>query len=101
MGSAEGHDRSGELVVTDANGITHTFKIHVTHQCLIPKDVYTLLMLANFFLDKNISGWIWAVERQLPGQKFEKVSVFRMDSLEESKRLKYLNVALWSRNILV
>ncbi|KAK0435878.1 hypothetical protein EV421DRAFT_1908380 [Armillaria borealis] len=43
VGSAEGHDQCGELVVEDADGIVHTFKICVTHQCLIPEDAYTLL----------------------------------------------------------
>ncbi len=41
--SAEGHKQCGDLVVKDTNGIIHTFKIHLTHQCLIFKDVYTLL----------------------------------------------------------
>ncbi|KAK0219498.1 hypothetical protein EDD85DRAFT_341177 [Armillaria nabsnona] len=98
--SAEGCDRYGELVVKDANEIAHTFKIHVTHQCLIPKDVYTLL--GDFFeWSPSNSGQAWAVGRRLPGQKFEKVSVFRMDSLKEANRLKDLNVYLESHNVLV
>ncbi len=98
--SAEGHKRWGELVVKDTDGIMHTFKIHVTHQCLISEDVYTLLgNFSKWF--SSTSGHAWAVGRQLPGQKFEKVSVFRMDSLEEVNRLKDLNVCLQSRNVLV
>ncbi|SJL08915.1 uncharacterized protein ARMOST_12289 [Armillaria ostoyae] len=31
VGSAEGRDQCGELVVKAADGIVHTFKIHVTH----------------------------------------------------------------------
>ncbi|KAK0219529.1 hypothetical protein EDD85DRAFT_915569 [Armillaria nabsnona] len=100
VGSAEGGDRCGELVVKDANEIMHTFKIHVTHQCLISKDVYTLL--GNFSRrHKNASGCTWAVGKRLPGQKFEKVSVFRMDSLKERKRLRNLNVYSRFHNILV
>ncbi len=98
--SAEGHKRWGELVVKDTDGIMHTFKIHVTHQCLISEDVYTLLgNFSKWF--SSTSGHAWAVGRQLPGQKFEKVSVFRMNSLEEVNRLKDLNVCLQSRNVLV
>ncbi|KAK0219508.1 hypothetical protein EDD85DRAFT_341381 [Armillaria nabsnona] len=100
VGSAEGHVRCGDLVVKDANGIAHTFKIHVTHQCLIPEDVYTLLGDVSF-RTRDASYRTWAVGRRLPGQKFEKVSVFRMDSLKEIKRLKNLDVCLRSRNILV
>ncbi|KAK0430673.1 hypothetical protein EV421DRAFT_1721290 [Armillaria borealis] len=51
VGSAEECDRYGELVVEDADGIMHTFKIHVTHQCLIPADTYTLLG------DKKLQTW--------------------------------------------
>ncbi len=90
---AEGCDRCGELVVKDANGVAHTFKIHVTHQCLIPKDVYTLLG------DNDLHTW--AVGRRLPEQKFEKVSVFKMDSQEEAEKLKDLNVSLRSCYVLV
>ncbi len=91
--SAEGHNQCGELVVEDANRIAHTFKIDVTHQCLIPEDVYTLLV------DSGHSAW--AVGRQLPGQKFEKLSVFDMGSWEEEKRLENLHVFSKSCNVLV
>ncbi len=91
--SAEGHDRCGELVVEDANGITHTFKICVTHQCLISEDVYTLL--GDHFHE------VWAVGRRLPGQQFEKVSVFIMDGKKEAKMLKDLLVSSWSCNVLL
>ncbi|PBK60529.1 hypothetical protein ARMSODRAFT_922074 [Armillaria solidipes] len=93
VGSAEGHGRCGELVVKDADGIVHTFKIQVTHQCLIPEDAYTLL--------RDHSHTAWAVGRRLPEWKFEKVSVFKMDSEEEAKRLEDLHVSSKSRNILV
>ncbi|PBK80736.1 hypothetical protein ARMGADRAFT_976895 [Armillaria gallica] len=93
VGSAEGCDRCGELVVEDASGIVHTFKISVTHQCLIPKDVYTLL---GDHYHQN-----WAVGRRLPGQKFEKVSVFSMDGQKEAEGLQNLHVSLQSHNVLV
>ncbi|SJL17301.1 uncharacterized protein ARMOST_20850 [Armillaria ostoyae] len=93
VGLAEGHGRCGELLVKDANEIVHTFKIHDTHQCLIPEGVYTLL--ADEY-SKN-----WAVGRRLPGQKFEKVSVFKMDGWEEVDRLRNLHISSESRNVLV
>ncbi len=92
VGSAEGHDRCGELVVEDCNRIAHTFKVHVTHQCLIPKDVYTLLGEAQTY---------WVIGRRLPGQKFEKVSVIKMDGFTEAGRLEDLGVAVQSHNVLV
>ncbi len=93
VGSAEEHDQWGELVVEDANGIVHTFKICVTHQCLIPEDVYTLLG----------DEWhrAWAVGRRLPGQRFEKVSVFSIGDRREKEKLKNLNVSSKSHNVLV
>ncbi len=69
--SAEGCDRYGKLVVEDANGITHTFKNHVTHQYLIPEDVYTLLWNFSKF-DSSTSGKTCAVGRRLPGQNLKK-----------------------------
>ncbi len=81
--SAEGHDRRGELVVEAANGIAHTFKIHVTHRFPIPEDTYTLLG------DTNRYWWHpWAVGRRLPDQRFEKVSVIVMDDLDYKEELK-------------
>ncbi|KAK0435886.1 hypothetical protein EV421DRAFT_2086987 [Armillaria borealis] len=93
VGSAEGCDRCGEFVVEDTDGIAHTFKIRAAHQCLIPEDVYTLL--------GDSTGRAWAVGRRLPGQKFEKVSVFEMDGWEEADRLGYLHVSSRSHNVLV
>ncbi|PBK88086.1 hypothetical protein ARMGADRAFT_1168268 [Armillaria gallica] len=88
-GSTEGYDRCGELVVKDKDGIAHTFRVRVTHQSPIPEDVYTLL------------GDAWSyyvVGRRLPGQRFEKVSVIKMDDFQE---VKWLDIAVKSRNILV
>ncbi len=92
VGSAEGCDRCGKLIVKAADEIAHTFKIRVTHQFLIPEDTYTLLG------DTSLS--YWAIGRRLPGQKFEKVSVIMMDNRDEAYRLRYLSLAK-SHNILV
>ncbi|PBK80135.1 hypothetical protein ARMGADRAFT_1040315 [Armillaria gallica] len=94
-GSAEGCDRYGELVVKAADGIVHTFKIHVTHRFPIPEDTYTLL-------GDNLHRF-WAVGRRLPDQRFEKVSVIVMDDLddEERQKLKDLIPVGRSCNVLV
>ncbi|KAK0493529.1 hypothetical protein EDD18DRAFT_1356450 [Armillaria luteobubalina] len=70
MGSAENQHRCGELVVTAADGIAHTFKIRITHRLPIPEDMYTLLNSGDEYLTNQ-----WAIGRQLPNQRFEKVSV--------------------------
>ncbi|SJL08918.1 uncharacterized protein ARMOST_12292 [Armillaria ostoyae] len=93
MGSAEGYDRCGELVVKAADGIVHKFKIRVTHRFPIPEDTYTLL-------GDNLHHF-WAVGRRLPDQRFEKVSVIVMDNLIEAGRLKDLSLTACSRNALV
>ncbi len=90
--SAEGCDRWGKLVVKDMDRITHIFEICVTHQYLIPEDVYTLL--------GDHTHRAWAVGRQLPGQKFEKVSVFIMDE-KEAERLENLHIFFKFCNVLV
>ncbi len=93
MGSAEECDQCREFVVKDSNGIMHTCKIVATHQCLIPEDAYTLL--------GDDMHKVWVVGRQLPGENFEKVSVFVMDGKEKIQRVKDLHVYSKSRNVLV
>ncbi|KAK0217532.1 hypothetical protein EDD85DRAFT_369234 [Armillaria nabsnona] len=93
MGSAEGCDRCGELVVEAADGIAHSFEIRVTHQFLIPEDTYTLLGDTYWYYQ-------WAVGRRLPGQRFEKVSVIVMD-MSEADKLRDLSLVARSRNVLV
>ncbi|SJL08933.1 uncharacterized protein ARMOST_12308 [Armillaria ostoyae] len=93
---AEGCDRRGELVVKAADGIAHTFKIHVTHRSPIPEDTYTLLGGDPYEASQ------WAVGRRLPDQRFEKVSVIAMD--DPGKALQWLQdfgPAARSRNVLV
>ncbi|KAK0438756.1 hypothetical protein EV421DRAFT_1822937, partial [Armillaria borealis] len=92
-GSAEGHDRCGELVVKAAGKIARTFKIHVTHQFPIPEDTYTLLGGALYRS--------WAIGRRLPDQRFEKVSVIVMDDLTKAWQWLGLSLAARSRNVLV
>ena len=91
-GSAEGRDRCGELVVKAADGIAHTFKIHVTHRFPIPEDTYTLLgdHLYRF----------WAVGRRMPDQRFEKVSVIVID-FKDRYKLEDLSLVARSHNVLV
>ncbi len=47
------------MVVKAADGITHTFKIYVSHRFPIPEDTYTLLG------DDSYSSYQWAVGRRL------------------------------------
>ncbi|KAK0430298.1 hypothetical protein EV421DRAFT_2090951 [Armillaria borealis] len=96
--SAEGHDRCGELVVEAADGIAHTFKIHVTHRFPIPEDTYTLLGSDTY---QTSWSYLWAVGRRLPDQRFEKVSVIMMDNRIEAHRLKDLSLVTRSRNVLI
>ncbi|PBK81149.1 hypothetical protein ARMGADRAFT_814262 [Armillaria gallica] len=113
VGLAEGHDRHGELIVEGTCGVKHTFKIRVTHQFPIPDDMYTLLcsdidqLSSNSDSDsereaKQKQPLYWAVGRRVSGNRFQKVSVFVMDDLEEVQRLVNLHLlALYSDNVLV
>ncbi|PBK64853.1 hypothetical protein ARMSODRAFT_978808 [Armillaria solidipes] len=96
MGLAEGCDRCGELVVEATDGITHTFKIRVTHQFPIPEDTYTLL-------GDTYWSYQWAIGRRLPDQRFEKVSVIVMDCLtyKERQKLEDLSLVAKSHNVLI
>ncbi len=92
--SAEGHDQCGELVVKATDGIAHTFKIHVTHQFLIPEDMYTLLGEDLHWFSQ------WAVGRRLPDQRFEKVSAVVID-FKEMLKLRNLGLVARSCKVLV
>ncbi|KAK0443906.1 uncharacterized protein EV420DRAFT_1277775 [Desarmillaria tabescens] len=93
VGLAAGGDRHGKLVVKDADGREHIFKIIAAHQYPIPEDSYTLL--GN---DQRASKY-WAVGRRLPEQRFEKVSIFALNDSKEADRL--VDLGIRSRNILV
>ncbi|PBK96098.1 hypothetical protein ARMGADRAFT_989944 [Armillaria gallica] len=98
---AEGVDRCGELVVKSADGISHTFIIHATHQILIPEDAYTLLGCDT--ADSNGIRWQhWVVGWQLPRQRFQKVSVVVINDKGDVERLAGLGIVhTTSYNILV
>ncbi|KAK0456852.1 hypothetical protein EV421DRAFT_2013890 [Armillaria borealis] len=101
VGGGEGIGRCGELVVEDADGIVHSFNIFARHQYLIPEDTYTLI-------GSKPRSWgcipyplqYWVVGRRLPSKTFEKVSVFTMTDMDETKRLIELNLSVKSRSIL-
>ncbi len=93
VGSAEGCDRCGELVVKAADGIAHTFKIRVTHRFPIPEDTYTLL--GHTYWSSR-----WAVGRRLLDQRFEKVSVIVID-FKDRHKLEDLSLAAKSHIVLV
>ncbi|KAK0432229.1 hypothetical protein EV421DRAFT_1719705, partial [Armillaria borealis] len=103
VGSAEGVDRCGQLEVKDADGTLHTFKICVTHQIPIPEDMYVLLRSQDpkpFY--EETKQIYWAVGRQMPDQRFKKVSVFMMDDWKEVMRLNDLQgIMVGSCNVLV
>ncbi|KAK0465663.1 hypothetical protein IW261DRAFT_1613415 [Armillaria novae-zelandiae] len=97
MGGVEGTDRRGKLVVKDAVGMSHTFNILASHQYPIPDDTYTLLGADPMItLDGQIlrSPQYWVVGRRLPGDMFEKVSVFKMTDSDEIQRLKEPDLAI-------
>lgn len=98
---AEGVVRHGELVVKSAKGMLHMFAIYVTHQILIPENVYTLLGCKAHHTNEGRLQQHWTVGRQLPNQTFEKVSVVVIDDWEEVKRLEHLDIAQKSDNYLL
>ncbi|KAK0482799.1 hypothetical protein IW261DRAFT_1053046 [Armillaria novae-zelandiae] len=99
--SANGIDRSGELVVTDVAKMVHTFKIHAMHQIPIPEDEYTLLCPDESEAYVNKYSIHWAVGQRLSEEKFQKVAVLVMD-YEEFERLEGLQgIIVESRNVLV
>ncbi|PBK70318.1 hypothetical protein ARMSODRAFT_106688 [Armillaria solidipes] len=89
VGSVEGIERCGELVVEDKDGIAHSFNVVARHQYPIPEDMYTLFT-SKVPSKYNYDTWLpqhWVVGRQLPSKRFEKVSVLIMTGGNERKRL--------------
>ncbi|KAK0439954.1 uncharacterized protein EV420DRAFT_1733408 [Desarmillaria tabescens] len=76
--------RRGELVVKDSNGTPHTFKIVADHAYPIPDGSYS-------FIGNPTSAYEvpehWVVGRQRYDGKFEKVSVIRMEDLDQHQNL--------------
>ncbi|KAK0506430.1 hypothetical protein EDD18DRAFT_31473 [Armillaria luteobubalina] len=100
VGGEEGIDRCGELVVEDADGISHAFRITAPHQYPIPEDTYTLLGSGPLPQGIRIDPYqSWAVGRRLPNKMFEKVSVFKMNS-KQAGRLKKLDLFANSHSYL-
>ncbi|KAK0449082.1 uncharacterized protein EV420DRAFT_1565829 [Desarmillaria tabescens] len=98
LAMAEGSDRYGELIAKDVAGIEHGFHITASHMHSIPEDMYTLLIPSHHTIQLPLSC---VAGRRLPGERFEKVSVFEMTDSEEVKRLEELGIAVKRRNILV
>ncbi|PBL01963.1 hypothetical protein ARMGADRAFT_1005415 [Armillaria gallica] len=104
VGSAEGVDRYGELVVRGTLRMRrHTFKICATHQFPIPEGTYTLLGSFSPYRRSPAYGWgsekvtreFWVVGRSLPNQRFEKLSVIRIPDKGERERLDQCGVVQW------
>ncbi|PBK61439.1 hypothetical protein ARMSODRAFT_1089760 [Armillaria solidipes] len=77
-----GYHRRGELVVEDRYRMARTFAIDAHHQCPIPEDTYVLLGLDEPSF--RPSAFCWVIGRELPDRRFEKVSVFRIDSSRDT-----------------
>ncbi|KAK0185751.1 hypothetical protein F5146DRAFT_191375 [Armillaria mellea] len=93
--SAEGVDRRGELVVKDADGMQHTFKILATHKFLIPEGPHTLLGAFFTFRNPHRRVFQWVVGRSLPDQRFEKLSVITVPDEGERERLRQCGFVQW------
>ncbi|KAK0506548.1 hypothetical protein EDD18DRAFT_1325746 [Armillaria luteobubalina] len=101
VGGEEGISRCGELVVKDADGISHAFRIAASHQYPIPEDTYTLLgSLPINWRDEIRPAQYWAVGQRMTNKMFEKVSVFEIIDPNEIKRLDGLGLAAESGSIL-
>ncbi|KAK0491912.1 hypothetical protein EDD18DRAFT_1465669 [Armillaria luteobubalina] len=96
--SPEGKRREGELLVEDAIGGNHRFKIVADHQCLIPEGLYTLVGSYTAILGEFHEPQCWVVGERLPGGMFKKVSVFTMANKDEVKSLHDLGVATRNTN---
>ncbi|KAK0491893.1 hypothetical protein EDD18DRAFT_1290695 [Armillaria luteobubalina] len=66
--SPEGKRREGELLVEDAIGGNHRFKIVADHQCLIPGGLYTLVGSYTAILGEFHEPQCWVVGERLPGE---------------------------------
>ncbi len=92
--AVEGRDRHGELVVKDKGGREHRFTITATHEYPIPEDTYTLILAHGLVTTKHYC----VIGRNLPGKRFEKVSVLNI--LDEG-RFRDLDITTQCRYTLV
>lgn len=88
-----GRRQYGALLVQDAHGGQHAFKITATHSHPIPERAYTMIG------DNRLLYWV--VGQKLSEKKFEKVSVIKIANSEEGKKLKDLNIVKGRINILL
>ncbi|KAK0457587.1 uncharacterized protein EV420DRAFT_1271410 [Desarmillaria tabescens] len=78
--------RRGKLDVNVNFTIKHIFDIVANHGFPIPDDMYTLIGTAKH--SSTMQGVIWVVGKmEGPGEKFRKVSVFRMANGREAEKL--------------
>ncbi len=95
--SFDGSIRQGELVVKDASGSTHTFKIVAEHQYPVPHASYTLIGSGGYdYIPKELEPYVmkyWVLGTMRQNGQFQKFSVFRMLDDEEKMRLRELGVA--------
>ncbi len=76
--------RRGRIIVTkEGSHGSHSFRIVAGHQYPIPEGKYTLI-------NSHMESEYWVVGKRLPDQRFEKVSVFQMNSSDKIKELKGL-----------
>ncbi len=93
QGSPEENYRQGELIVEDTTGAKHTFKIVADHQHPIPEGLYALVGTPSYDHRKRLQKpQFWVAGQRLPGQMFEKVSVFQIPKKKDVKRLHKLGV---------
>ncbi len=79
--------RRGRFIVTkEGSHESHSFRIVAGHQYPIPEGKYTLI-------NAHMASEYWVVGKRSPDQRFEKVSVFQMNSSDKIKELKDLGVA--------
>ncbi|KAK0224584.1 hypothetical protein EDD85DRAFT_940921 [Armillaria nabsnona] len=93
-------DRRGVLIAKDRGGIDHRFEITASHTSPIPEDTYAMIYTCKFpgWQNSRVRGWV--VGRNLPGRKFEKVSILII-SREEHRRLENLGIIESRRYILI
>ncbi|KAK0443702.1 uncharacterized protein EV420DRAFT_1023203 [Desarmillaria tabescens] len=88
----QGQPRRGEFIAKDGNGTSHTFAIVATHQYPIPDGTYALICSDPYDGSSYKEGTYefgkqyWVVGKSMPGQRFEKVSVFELNGSEQIKR---------------
>ncbi|KAK0238831.1 hypothetical protein EDD85DRAFT_521874 [Armillaria nabsnona] len=87
--------RRGRFIVAkEGSHESHSFRIVAGHQYQIPEGTYTLI-------SAHMGSQYWVVGKRLSDQRFEKVSVFEMNSSAKIKELKDLGIAKLSPILLL